>query len=287
MKKITTKKTLSKTAVILLITASLIFGCCACSSKPKGTILAEQVKVGDFVNYNAASGDGAGKLYITEESLTGSSVTAPFSTTDPMLWKVMSVDKDTGTVELMSAFPTPEQLTLCGKTGYKNAEKVLNDIGAVYGCGDGATGGRSITIEDVNKLENYTPEDSTTSFAYTEGTFINDDGTEVTATEDNPVTMSYTASTAEKSTNRAYRYETTNFSEKTFWLASRYVTLDPEVCFFGVRIVEEGKVFVGDLTANFDEEYSTYYAVLPVVTLKANIRTSGQDENGAWNLVIE
>ena len=90
--------------------------------------------------------------------------------------------------------------------GYKNAETVLNDIGAIYGYGDGATGGRSLTIEDLNHLMRYTPEDSTNSQTYTSGTFINEDGTEVTATEDNPVTISYTASTEEKSTNKFYSY---------------------------------------------------------------------------------
>lgn len=201
--KIATMKTL-KRAVILLITASLIFGCCACAkdTSGKGTsaqsdtgesdgdILALLANFGDYVNYNAASGDGEDKIYtVADGSLTGSNRNSVFMATDPMRWKVMSVDKESGTVELMADDPTPDQLTLCGQTGYKNAEKVLNDISAVYGYGDGATGGRSLTIEDVNKLENYTPEESTVSYTYTFGTFINEDGTESEATEDNPVTM--------------------------------------------------------------------------------------------------
>ena len=164
------------------------------------TLLADVVSVGDYVNYNAATGNGAGKSYTTDSSLTGYSgdTGTTFSSSDTMKWKVMSVDKDTGTVELMAEDPTANTLTLLGKTGYKNAETILNDIGAVYGYGDGAIGGRSITVEDVNKLENYTPTDIETSKTYTSGTFINDDGTEVEATTDNPVTMSYTASTSEK-----------------------------------------------------------------------------------------
>ena len=281
-----TKKTL-KRAVILLIIASLMFGCCACSGN-KGEVLAEQVKVGDYVNYNAASGDGEDKIYtVADGSLTGSNRNSVFMATDPMRWKVMSVDKESGTVELMADDPTPDQLTLCGATGYKNAEKVLNDISAVYGYGDGATGGRSLTIEDVNKLENYTPEESTVSYTYTFGTFINEDGTESEATEDNPVTMGYTASTAEKSTNRAYGYETTNFSEKTFFLASRCISLYPDVCAFVIQFMKEGSVNFSGLIDSLGFDYEPSYPVLPVVTLKANIRTSGQDKNGAWNLVIE
>lgn len=128
---------------------------------------------------------------------------------------------------------------------------------------------------------------STGSYTYTFGTFINEDGTESEATEDNPVTMGYTASTVEKSTNRAYGYETTNFSEKTFFLASRCISLRPDVCYFAMHYMTEGSISASGLTASFSFDYELSYPVLPVVTLKANIRTSGQDKNGAWNLVIE
>ena len=73
-----------------------------------------------------------------------------------MTWKVMSVDKTTGIVKLMAENPTVNKVNLKGKNGYKNAVTVLNKVGDVYGHGKGATGGRSITVEDVNKLENYT-----------------------------------------------------------------------------------------------------------------------------------
>ncbi|MBP3502634.1 MAG: hypothetical protein J6K42_04055 [Clostridia bacterium] len=260
------------------------------TSKPEGPTLAELVKVGDYVNYNAASGNGAGKSYTTEESLTGNSTTATFSSSDTMKWKVMSVNKATGTVELMAENPTANTVTLYGKTGYKNAETVLNKVGAVYGYGDGATGGRSITVEDVNKLENYMPtDDTTTSYTYTSGTFINEDGTEVTATTDNSVTMSYTASTAEKSTNKYYGYTTTNFSGKSFWLASRCINSNPGNSIFFVRTVRSGGVsdnFTALLVSN-GGEIGCGWTALPVVSLKSNIQTSGKDESGAWNLVIE
>ena len=145
--------------------------------------LADVASVGDKVNYNASSGET--KTYTTEESLTGSSTTETFNSSDAMTWKVMSVDKTTGIVELMAENPTVNRVTLYGKAGYKNAVTVLDKVGDVYGHGKGATGGRSITIEDVNKLENYTPkDDTTTSYTYTSGTFINDDGTETVATRD-------------------------------------------------------------------------------------------------------
>ena len=250
--------------------------------------LADVVSVGDKVNYDASSGET--KTYTTEESLTGSGTTATtFNSSDAMTWKVMSVDKTTGIVELMAENPTVNKVALYGKAGYKNAVTVLNKVGDVYGHGKGATGGRSITVEDVNKLENYTPEDdTTTSYTYTSGTFINDDGTETKASESNQVTLKYTVSTANRSTNKYYDYKTTNFQNKeNFWLASPCIDLYSSNCRFGVRIVNFGSVNYGSLFFSYRDELDRDYAVVPVVSLKSNIQTSGQTESGEWNLVVE
>ena len=134
------------------------------------------------------------------------------------------------------------------------------------------------------KTGGHTPEDSTNSQTFTDGTFINDDGTEVTATKDNPVTISYTASTEEKSTNKFYRYDC-GMSD-SFWLASRAIDLD-YACHYIVRGSDSDVISGWDLFASYGPENQIGLPVVPVVTLKANIKTSGRDENGAWNLVIE
>ena len=248
--------------------------------------LADVVSVGDKVNYDASSGEV--KTYTTEESLTGSSTTATFNSSDAMTWKVMSVDKTTGIVELMAENPTVNKVTLYGKAGYKNAVTVLDKVGDVYGHGKGATGGRSITVEDVNKLENYTPEDdTTTSYTYTSGTFINDDGTETVASAENPVTLRYTASTQSKSTNKAYSYSTTNFKNKSCWLASPCIYLYSSIYIFSVRDLYSGGVSSNYLFHSSRGERDHGYSVVPVVSLKSNIQTSGKTESGEWNLVVE
>ena len=248
--------------------------------------LADVASVGDKVNYNASSGET--KTYTTEESLTGSSTTETFNSSDAMTWKVMSVDKTTGIVELMAENPTVNRVTLYGKAGYKNAVTVLDKVGDVYGHGKGATGGRSITIEDVNKLENYTPkDDTTTSYTYTSGTFINDDGTETEASESNQVTLKYTASTQSKSTNRAYNYSTKNLKTSGFWLASPCINLHSNYCDFCVRSVDSGSVDNYFLFYSRGDEYGFDFSVVPVVSLKSNIQTSGKTESGEWNLVVE
>ena len=248
--------------------------------------LANVVSVGDKVNYDASSGEV--KTYTTEESLTGSSTTATFNSSDAMTWKVMNVDKTTGIVKLMAENPTVNKVNLKGKNGYKNAVTVLNKVGDVYGHGKGATGGRSITVEDVNKLENYTPEDdTTTSYTYTSGTFINDDGTETVASAENPVTLRYTASTQSKSTNKAYSYSTTNFKNKSCWLASPCIYLYSSIYIFSVRDLYSGGVSSNYLFHSSRGERDHGYSVVPVVSLKSNIQTSGKTESGEWNLVVE
>ena len=250
--------------------------------------LADVVSVGDKVNYDASSGEV--KTYTTEESLTGaSSGTATFNSSDVMTWKVMSVDKTTGIVELMAENPTVNKVNLKGKNGYKNAVTVLDKVGDVYGHGKGATGGRSITVEDVNKLENYTPEDdTTTSYTYRSGTFINDDGTETVASAENPVTLRYTASTQSKSTNEAYSYSTTNFQNNSFWLASPCIGLNYGICSFRVRSVNFTFLSSGsNLFNSHGNEFDGDDSVVPVVSLKSNIQTSGKTESGEWNLVVE
>ena len=247
--------------------------------------LADVVSVGDKVNYDASSGEV--KTYTTDESLTGSSTTATFNSSDGMIWKVMNVDKTTGIVELMAENPTAD-IVLHGKAGYKNAVTVLDKVGDVYGHGKGATGGRSITVEDVNKLENYTPEDdTTTSYTYTSGTFINDDGTETEASESNQVTLKYTASTQSKSTNRAYNYSTKNLKTSGVWLASPCIMLNSDHCYFSVRFVGSGDVNSHDLFDSNGNERDDDFSVVPVVSLKSNIQTSGKTESGEWNLVVE
>ena len=202
----------------------------------------------------------------------------------------MSVDKTTGIVELMAENPTTNKVYLRGKNGYKNAVTVLNKVGDVYGHGKGATGGRSITVEDVNKLENYTPkDDTTTSNTYKSGTFINDDGTETEASESNPVTLRYTASTQSKSTNGYYNYRTTNFQNNSFWLASPCIYLYSDDCGFSVRYVGSGGVGSRLLFISIGSGsgFGNDHSVVPVVSLKSNIQTSGQTESGEWNLVVE
>lgn len=114
--------------------------------------------------------------------------------------------------------------------------------------------------------------------------------TTTTATTDNPITMtttfySYTAAGYFPST--IYHMI---FDNPYFWLASRFAAIDQSTrCTFGVF-----QVFSGDLNG-YNMAVSTLVehtagarrCVIPVVTLETNIQTTGQDDNGVWQLNVE
>ena len=271
-------------------------------SSTKYPTLAELVKVGDYVNYEASSGTAAS--YTTDSALTGSTTQTTFSSSDSMKWRVLSVDKTSGIVELMSADPTAQSLTLSGKEGYKNAENILNDIGAVYGHGKGAVSARSMNIDDVEKYSSYDKANYTSNKgykygatqSYTSGTFINEDGTEVTASTESPVKMTqtyygYTAQdyfANEVAYNMIFKQSTNVTANKpTFWLASRCVYLFSNRCGFDVRYVHSGGVNDYYLFFSSGSANSPAHRASPLVSLKSNIQTSGKDASGAWNLIVE
>ena len=90
---------------------------------------------------------------------TGSSDT-PVSlsnTTSLGSWKVLGVDDATGEILLVSANVGPT-VKLQGYVGYQYGINELNNLCAVYGHGQYATGARSITADDVNRITGFNPK---------------------------------------------------------------------------------------------------------------------------------
>ncbi len=281
--------------------------------------LADVVEVGDYVNYDASS-NGV-KTFTSSDCLAGSSISGTISTADdfnseaPAQWRVLSVDKDSGLVELMAADTTAQTVTLSGGDGFVNAETVLNNVGAIYGQGDGAIGGRSIRVEDVEQYSSY---DKTTFSAYkkygdtvtyTSGNFYKEEKdaegnvtryeTTITeASDSSPVTMTQTLydysgqSYFSNSTiyNMIFKKSTSTSGDKSnYWLASRCVFMPPvSYCCFGVRTVYSGSVGYNVVyTSDGNTANPEGRVVVPVVSLKSNILTTGQDESGVWQLKID
>lgn len=248
--------------------------------------LADVASIGDFVNYN----QGEHTMAPNELGIAGATLLGNLNTTDVLKWRVMSIDSTLGKVELIADNIIDAGVLLQNFDGYVNGIDALNKVCALYGHGDGASSARSITVEDVNTLSNYTPADpyDDDSFTYTSGSFIVNNQI-VNATEENPVTITFTSNENGKSTNKYYTYLSTSdyIKNKSFWLASQAVGTNSNQAGYIIRFVSNGTI--SEYAAIFSSitssgSYAT--SLLPVVTLNVNIKTTGQDDNGVWQLDV-
>ena len=264
-------------------------------------LLADVVNIGDYVNYDANSGLVTPLTYTTEESVTGDSTVSTYSSSDTVKWRVLSVDKDSGKVELIAA-SNLKSLYLEGKEGYINSENILNDIGAIYGKGKGAVGGRSVNIGDIDKFSSYDPYKYDNGYIkYGEikkckvGTFVKGEGI-TGGVEDESDARLVKASSSNlvivTQTNYGYIISSNNLAYKvllnrSFWLASRCVDLRAYGCFFNMRFVSDGAIRDTNLFGSNGSSNSSRHGVVPVVSLESDIPVDGKDTSGAWKLKIE
>ena len=167
-----------------------------------------QHKVGDYVNYDATNGGTITTTYTSPQGTYHANQSAAIADTNENMtegngyadqtfsvsantngWRVLGIDEDTGEILLVSAdiIQTTDnsKFYLRGQTGYEWGVKELNDICAIYGEGKGASGVRSINVDDINKITGYNPET-----AQCEDGQIHEYGNEVTYTK-NTSNISY------------------------------------------------------------------------------------------------
>ena len=126
--------------------------------------------IGDVIGYSAIDGVSSENRTITSYG----TVTGLGENNDQIIeieagtWKLLGVEN--GKLKIISNIvgTTPESgetgvyankgLRLFGKVGYQNAEEELNRVCSLYGRGKYAESGRSINVEDINKITGYDPE---------------------------------------------------------------------------------------------------------------------------------
>jgi len=292
--------------------------------------LADLVQVGDYVNYDANSNgertfSHADYATIFEANTPGASVPQDalsetistansFNADAKAQWRVLSVNRETKEIELMSVDPTAQKVKLSGINGYANAEEVLNNIGKIYDDGNGAKAdsGRSITIGDIEKYSSFVKENFTNgTYAYGNSseqpyTFKTPGNKEVDLSGDEMVKL--TGSTTNPATvmQTYYKYNGLNYfsnstiynmifknitsvndNKMSYWLASRCANIFTSSCYFAIRYVYNGSI---------DAHYYSYYTngnvggnmygTVPVVSLQDNIQTTGK-VNDVWQLKID
>ena len=138
----------------------------------------EGLEIGSTVSYNSSGTYNWKAKYCSSTKTEGTDDVKLNSTTGENFnissWKVLSIDENTGTVELVPNAPTTGTVYLGEAQGYNNGVKLLNDAcSSLYGNSEKGITARSINIEDIEKYmtdtalteaHNYTNTDSNTKY---------------------------------------------------------------------------------------------------------------------------
>ena len=116
----------------------------------KNSILEDiNIKIGDSVNYTY---DTASSSYTLESKYSGYSSNQTIAQTTGLTWKVLNVDKENDTVDIISASPTSRKVYFIGILGYNNGPYLMNEIcKAQYSNKTLGVEARSINLLDMEK----------------------------------------------------------------------------------------------------------------------------------------
>lgn len=264
------------------------------TSSNKSQVLADVVEIGDYVNYDAKT-----EKEHSYEHFNMGEQNSTFSSNDNMSWRVLSVDKSNGTIELFCITSTVAQMNSV------YAKEDLNKIAAVYGYGDGAESSRSITLEDIKKYANYDENDNSVckisvNFAYgqTNTYSLNSDITYPIEDENGKI-INVLKSGEQSIQQTFYVIDDLNnhidndkisqmltSSKNGYWLASTCYNLREEGFSIICRCISKKGLLGGGTTQFDDGKWHNHLdcSVGVIVTLKSNIKTSGKDDNEVWQI---
>ena len=116
----------------------------------KNSILEDiNIKIGDSVNYTY---DTASSSYTLESKYSGYSSNQTIAQTTGLTWKVLNVDKENDTVDIISTNPTSSTVTFANILGYNNGPYLMNEIcKAQYSNKTLGVEARSINLLDMEK----------------------------------------------------------------------------------------------------------------------------------------
>ena len=131
----------------------------------KNSILEDiNIKIGDSVNYTY---DTASSSYTLESKYSGYSSNQTIAQTTGLTWKVLNVDKENDTVDIISTNPTSSTVYFADILGYNNGPYLMNEIcKSQYSNKTLGVNARSINLLDMEK--HLTPTGITNRNAYTD-----------------------------------------------------------------------------------------------------------------------
>ena len=282
----------------------------------------DHLHIGDYVNYKpvttsensiaSRSGGNSDLTYTSSGEQTGMNYVsgAPdevknqvFNATNSTTWRVLGIEGSGSNIHilLISGSPIKKETTrndpyyyLYGARGYQNMETELDNICAIYGHGNGATGARSVTTEDINNVCGVTVDSSGVkpdgvdqggnfgqTYSYTNQYASAEDYLSGTRTNFSKTSDAYyyngDDSLLTTATNtRLYDmlfYPRNQQDYKTNWLASRCVNVYSDVCIFNAGAVCDGAAGPGGwgLFGSNGVVGYRYCGVRPVVSLESDV----------------
>ena len=116
----------------------------------KNSILEDiNIKIGDSVNYTYNT---ASSSYTLESKYSGDSSNKTIAQTTELTWKVLNVDKENDTVDIISTNPTSSTVYFKNILGYNNGPYLMNEIcKAQYSNKTLGVNARSINLLDMEK----------------------------------------------------------------------------------------------------------------------------------------
>ena len=232
-------------------------------------------------------------------SIAGASLNGIISTEDADNWVILDFDQTTGEVKIIPREYSSTELYLEGMDGYNNAIQALDEVASIYKNDAYATSSKSLTVDDVNKVEGYDPTEVASgsvsatasgngevSYSWNHRYGMDENLNIVDYGEGNVGERTYVKTPA----TGYYDYNTENFSNWRCWLASRCVNLDSGNCDFRVRGLGYGGVYDGgnylfDVPSGGDAyDGGSGNPVVPVVTLKSTVHM--EKVNDVWQLSL-
>ncbi len=117
----------------------------------KNEINLDEIQIGDYVNYTYDI-DSASSSYTLESKYSGYSSNQTIAQTTGLTWKVLNVDKENDTVDIISTNPTSSTVYFGNILGYNNGPYLMNEIcKAQYSNKTLGVEARSINLLDMEK----------------------------------------------------------------------------------------------------------------------------------------
>lgn len=258
--------------------------------KEDGTIskIPIELKIGDYINYQSVL---QSKQYDSNINETGHNVSQKFVTNMDTKWRILDINNGNIQIILEGIIydTSGNGLVLKGKTGFLNAETVLNNLCyTIYSSQYGKA--KSISYEEIyNLTKNIIQESEKKEYIRQSGIFWD---------KENNVFISATYTNQIIEENNYYTYTIPSDIELfdtivnyNYWLSSRMIDAKDDGTDYRVNRIHGGdfsgrSLVYSDINNNF-YEYDYELAVRPIVTLNDSIlleKYKEQDGVTIWNI---